>query len=165
MFQRKHSEIIGLVLVLLFASRPVTAQSTKGEEGHFSQNAVYLEIFGPGYLYSVNYDHRISKNLGFRVGFTTWADMTGLPIAVNYLKGGPNSYLEIGLGLTPVDVTLSGRSFLGGGHGKNALWVTGTLGYRYQPQDEGFLFRIGFTPFWAYDAFVPFAGISLGYAF
>lgn len=40
------------------------------------------------------------------------------------------------------------------------------VGYRYQPIENGFLFRIGFTPFVGSNGrFLPSGGISFGYAF
>ncbi len=170
MQKKGYSKILVVLLMLMLVSVPARAHSAKEEDSRFSRNAVYLELLGPGMLYSVNYDHRITKEIGFRVGFTTWAWFTALPLTVNYLVGGPNNFIEIGIGVVPGYLTLPGstrptHSFFAGGPSKGALWGTGTLAYRYQPENGGFLFRIGFTPFWAYDKFQPYGGISFGYAF
>ena len=136
---------------------------------HFKPHKSQMQLL-PGWLYSVNYDHRFTKEIGFRIGFTTWSAYTGLPLTVNYLVGGPDSFMEIGIGVVPGYTTLPGttrptRSFFAGGPSKGALWGTGTLGYRYQPDSGGFVFRIAFTPFLCYGTLTPWGGISLGYAF
>lgn len=41
---------------------------------------------------------------------------------------------------------------------------TATAGYRFQRPQGGFVFRAGFTPFFDQNEFLPFAGISFGYA-
>jgi len=42
---------------------------------------------------------------------------------------------------------------------------TATIGYRYQQNDGGFLFRIGFTPLFGSGGFQPWGGLSLGFSF
>ena len=54
---------------------------------------------------------------------------------------------------------------VGSGSGGTAVGGTATIGYRYQPSNGGFLFRIGFTPFFAEDGFAASGGISLGFSF
>jgi len=70
-------KIAGVFLALVLASVPASAQSAKDSTSHFSRNAVYVELGGTGELYSLNYDHRITKEIGFRVGFTAWSIVTG----------------------------------------------------------------------------------------
>jgi hypothetical protein len=43
------------------------------------------------------------------------------------------------------------------------LLYTATIGYRSQPKEGGFLFRIGFTPLFDFSDFIlPWIGLSVG---
>ncbi len=164
--RQRYSEIISAVLLFIWASVPAKAQSAKDSTSRYCQNAMYVELGGTGGLYSVDYDHRITKEIGFRVGFTTWSIVTGFPVTANYLIGSHGHYLEIGIGADLGFTTFEDRSLL-----ENALRLGGavgtcTIGYRYQPNHGGFVFRIDFTPlFPPKDHVYPWGGISLGYAF
>jgi hypothetical protein len=87
---------------------------------------------------------------------------TGFPIMVNYLSGEGSGNLELGIGVIPLTVSIGGDSGLKRG---TAVFGTATLGYRFQPLDGGFMFRIGLTPFFNSGGAVPSGGLSLGYAF
>jgi len=140
----------------------------------FVRNSLYFELAGNGGLYSINYDRLFSENFGGRIGFSyipklefifsSVNDITIIPITLNYLTRSAHK-LELGAGIAVIHI--SGGELFGFKADKGASGVvgTGTIGYRYQPQDGGFLFRIGFTPFFTPDGIKPFAGISLGTAF
>ena len=140
----------------------------------FEPNSVYLEILGNGVLYSVNYDRRFTDHVGGRLGFMIFSaesednpneriSVALIPVMVNFLVGTGSSRLELGIGPlfaaaaaeTEEPETISGAG-LGG--------VTTTFGYRYQPTDGGFVFRVGLTPFYS-DGPQLWGGISVGYGF
>ena len=142
----------------------------------FSQtkpNSLYLEFFGSGGLYSINYDRLFTENFGARIGFmyfeADWifffidVDMFLIPITLNYLVGTGKHKFELGAG--PV-IAFSSARFLGSNSvsGSGLGW-TGTIGYRYQQNDGGFMWRIGFTPLLAGGELFPSGGISLGFSF
>ncbi len=144
------------------------------------RNAIYAEILGPGLLYSINYDYRITTHFGLRAGVSRWSvpaifvlvngsiGFTGFPITANYLSGEGSSHLELGVGVVPVILTLNGEEVFFGSNvrdRKTLVMETMTMGYRYQPPDGGIVFRIAFTPLMVFDKVVPFGGISLGAAF
>ena len=156
---------VGVLTVSLLGSFPARAQSARDSSSNFSSNTIYVELGGAGGLYSVNYDHRISKEIGFRLGFTAWSIVTGFPVTLNYLVGSKGHYLELGIGAVLGFTSFQNRSFV-----ESALRVgqsvgTATIGYRYQPHGGGLLFRIAFTPLFPPNHFYPWGGISFGYAF
>jgi hypothetical protein len=127
----------------------------------YRRNAVYFELFGPGILYSVNYERRISPHVSLRAGFTTWSlghsiltlflleesKFTAFPVMVNYITGPMKSHhFEIGAGVMPS--FFSGKAFFSDEDAKDQslLLGIGSLGYRYQPPDGGFFFRVTLTP-------------------
>ena len=142
----------------------------------FSQskpNSFYLELIGSGGLYSVNYDRLFTENFGVRIGFmyfeADWliflsdVEMLLIPATLNFLVGTGKHKLELGAG--PVFISV-GMGFFGSDpvSGSGFGW-TGTIGYRYQKNEGGFMWRIGFTPFLAGGEFFPSGGISLGFSF
>ena len=142
----------------------------------FSQskpNSFYLELVGSGGLYSVNYDRLFTENLGARIGFmyftSDWfgffndVELIVIPATLNLLVGSGKHKFELGAG--PVFLSVS-MGFFGSYpvSGSGVGW-TGTIGYRFQQNDGGFMWRIGFTPFMAGGEFFPYGGISLGFSF
>jgi hypothetical protein len=163
---RQYVPIIAVLIpMLVLASAPARAQSHKDSTSHFCRNAIYVEALGQGGIYSVNFDHRFTKEIGFRAGFTTWSWMTGLPLKVNYLGPGPVDHFEIGIGALVGLSTLNLPSPFENGLNRGHIIGTGTVGYRYQPDNGGLVFRLDFTPWFGYKYFEAWAGVSLGYAF
>lgn len=137
-------------------------------------NSLYFEAFGNGGLYSLNYDRLFTENLGGRIGFTylpsmdfifsSVEDLIVVPLVVNYLSG-ENSKLELGAGIIFVSVNNIGFFGFKSGKGSSAVAGTAVVGYRYQPKDGGFLFRIGLTPFFSGNGAALSGGISIGVTF
>ena len=142
----------------------------------FSQsklNSLYIEFFGSGGLYSVNYDRMFSDNIGARIGFMYFAaewliffndvEMVLIPTTMNFFVGTGKNKLELGAG--PV-IVYGSMGFLGSDPiaGSGVGW-TGTIGYRYQKDNGGFMWRIGFTPVLLGSEFHPSGGVSLGFSF
>ena len=147
--------------------RPDTATpapATKSsEEPKLAPNSVWAEGFGPGIIYSVNYERVIIDNLALRGGFSyrsvsSSASVNGqttasasssqwtIPITVSYLGvRDRNKMLEVGGGMTLYNraesASAGGTSASAGG-----LTPVGTVhvGYRLHPvEGSGFNFRIG----------------------
>ena len=133
----------------------------------FSQskpNSLYLEFFGSGGLYSVNYDRLFTENFGARIGFmyfdSEWllfftdVEMFLIPTTLNFLIGTGKHKFELGAG--PVFV-FGSVSFFGSNpvSGSGVGW-TGTIGYRYQKNDGGFMWRIAFTSAFFSGEFFPY---------
>jgi hypothetical protein len=159
------------LLLLVRGPAPVLGQTEEQYEA--SRNAVYLELGGQGGLYSINYEYRFLKSFSARAGFSIWSfpffvadvDFLGVPLMVNALIGGRFANLEIGVGVIAVSAS-STDFFFGKTSSTGPIAVaTGTVGYRHQSVDGGFVFRIGFTPVY-YDGYVvPSFALSFGHAF
>lgn len=134
-----------------------------------ARNAVYVELLGAGLLYSVNYDRHLIGRWHLRGGYSTLGssftfgddDRAHLvPVQLAFVSDTEGA-LELGAGATLLlDGTNSDWS--------DTVLASFTIGYRNQPREQGFLFRIGFTPFVGYaDRLIaaPGGGISFGYAF
>lgn len=123
-------------------------------------NSVNAELAGPGLLYSVNYERIVVEDLGIRAGLSYWsisvdASSSGskqswllIPVTASYLGiAGRKSALEIGGGFVFVTVNESAHSGTIGARDSGAgFFGTVLLGYRYQPAEGGFQFRIGISP-------------------
>ena len=148
----------------------------KAQEDKYAQNSLFLELFGNGGLYSVNYERNLNKNLYARIGFGTWTtttfisseetSITTFPLLLAGTTGKKKSHFEFGGGV------LAGS--LKNDTGSNTIFdLTAFIGYRYQPIGQGFLFRAGLTPFYSIDdkAYYPdegfyfSGGLSVGYHF
>jgi len=168
-----------LTLTLLcLTALPATLAAQTPE---LARNAVYFELAGNGLLYSVNYDRRLKDDFTARIG-VMYIGVSGesaetgekadvnfavIPIMANWLLGEGAGRFELGIGpifaigsaeVEEIDGTR--EEFDGVG----PAGVTSTIGFRYQPEDGGVVFRIGATPFWSGEPQL-WAGISLGYAF
>lgn len=170
--------VAALALWMLF---PVASFAQDGDDLRSAQpepakHAVYLEGLGNAGLYSVNYDRRFTPSLSLRGGISVVGatdQQTGqevslliVPVTLNYLAGGPNHSLEMGVG--PLfaagsvdDLETTSDSEISSG----LAGVTSTFGYRYQPARGGFVFRAGLIPFYSANEFQLWAGISVGLAF
>jgi len=177
---RKHKFIKGAVLLVcaFFFCKSSQAQSARYSKADSTLNVraqnVYIELGGPGLLFSANYDTRFSQRrdgLGGRIGLgfieTGGVSVVTVPVQLNYLLGKKDKYFEIGLGATYASFNSGSDFFSDGSKPLTASTVLGTMtfGYRYQPVDGGFNFRASFTPIFYSANFVPYGGISFGYTF
>jgi hypothetical protein len=79
-----------------------------------------------------------------------------------FLIGGEEHFFELGLGVMP---TIGETSFGFFSSTKSGLIGTANIGYRYQPADEGFLFRASIPFFVTGKGARVWGGVSFGYAF
>lgn len=161
--------------VLLAGAMIAAAPSTSAAQS--AKNAVYLELAGNGVLYTLNYERAFSESVSGRAGlFWMSVDAAGqnssgsatlnlIPVTANYFVG-TNHRLELGAG--PLIVRASAEASTAGFDAESSglgVGGTATIGYRYQQPDGGFVFRIGLTPVFSSAGLLPWAGLSLGYAF
>ena len=151
---------------------------------------VYVELGGPGLIYSANFEARFKKTrngLGGRIG-AGYIDSDSdkiftLPAGLNYLLGKGKHFFEMGLGATYVSyeaqprfsftyVDSNGNTTTSyseddkfNGISDNGVLGTMTFGYRLQPISSGFSFRGQFNTLFGYGNFIPYGGLSLGYTF
>lgn len=138
--------------------------------------SVYLEGLGPSLTVGLNYDSRFSNRrdgIGGRVGIgyvsVDGNSLLTVPVMVNYLLGKEKHYFEVGLGATYASGKVNSFDFGNNESetekGSNIIG-TSVFGYRYQPLDNGFQFRAGFSPVFGDGFFVPYwPYLSVGYTF
>jgi hypothetical protein len=140
----------------------------------FSPNAVFLEAFGQGLLYSVNYDHRFTEHTGARIGATyfRWSEsresprtVAAVPILGEWFIGSRGRYLELAAGVLIAHGRLISQLSALHRDGDLVIVATGAIGLRYQPSDSGLIFRLTAVPFVDRDDVLLWPGLSLGYAF
>lgn len=118
------------------------------------RNNVFGEAFGAGLWYSVNYERILVPMLAVRVGFSFLsasfggADRTkflSVPVTAHLLLNtNSRNQFDLNLGATLIWASNLFRlsNLLDPGAGA-VVWGTAGLGYRIQPRDTGFHFRIG----------------------
>jgi hypothetical protein len=169
--------LLALICAPLFSRTALEKQPIRT----YSKNCLYLELLGTGILYSVNLEHRFAKHWSGRVGFTTFSisdaafaepelrtSFLGFPVLMTYLAGSRSHFLELGAGVLVLNIGLNGRDIWFGmdvNGQMTAVLGAAAIGYRYQPVNGGFLFRIGLTPLTSFSRSIVLAGMSLGAAF
>ena len=164
----KNASLLAAAFFLLFFGQTARAQD-------YAQNSIYVEGGGNALFYSINYDRRFSRHLSGRLGLMVApgessaapadeAIVAIIPVMANYLVGTGSHRLELGGG--PVVLAAAANTEAFGEFADAGLaGVTTTFGYRYQPLDGGFVFRIGVNPFYSDKRLQLWGGVSLGYAF
>lgn len=163
---------IALLGITFFSPSFAQTKPTVDSVSKVRAETAFFELFGPGITFSANYDTRFSNRrdgAGIRVGLGYFADESfsffTLPVQLNYLLGKKNKFFEIGAGATYAnlhDKYKSNSDFLSFDNDDTVIGTL-TFGYRYQPEDSGFNFRVAFNPLFNSNSFVPFIGISFGY--
>ncbi len=163
-----------LLQVHLFGQERAGRSLSTYEPGNRAQS-VYFELLGPGLTYSFNYDTRFQNSLnglGGRAGLGYIAvegnSVLSVPVMVNYLLGKEGKYFEMGLGATYIGFNSAQSASTNEVLFIDDSQVFGTMvfGYRRQPVDGGFLFRVGLSPVFGSGNFIPYYGyIAFGYAF
>jgi hypothetical protein len=155
-----------VAIALALCAAPAMAQSrgmgrnpapAPAGEDRDANNSFFVEGGGPGLLYSLNYERIVENVIGLRAGvsyqsFTASsggssasATFVTVPVIVSYLGvSSGNHSLELGGGGTMVFASgsASGGGLASSGSGLIPLG-TAIIGYRRQPLNGGFQFRIG----------------------
>ena len=137
-----------------------------------AENALYVELLGPGLLYSVDYD-RAFGDLSARIGIGylsgTSSSFVAVPLTISYLGLGSKKHMfEIGAGVAIWNFSAN-YSLLGANSNSSTsatiVAATGILGYRYQPPNGGFFLRVGLSPLIFQSGFIPWPHLGLGATF
>jgi len=179
-----------LVIASAHAQQVRPIERTPSSDERTAMNTLYAEGLGAGGAYSVNYERLVLNDLGIHIGFSYWSvsatagtasasgSFIAVPITASYLGVSSGSHaLELGGGVTIWNISVSGSSggFVGAASGFLPIG-TAIVGYRYQPREGGFNFRIGASPLFGKglglnannpSAFgvLPWGYISLGWTF
>ena len=169
-----------LALVFLFLA--VATPPARGQEMLPGRaNAVFLELFGNGGLFSLNYERMIVQSVALRGGIANWAvqdtertTVTTIPLTVSKLFGAGDRGFEVGGGLVLGKKTEEERDWASGGwvspESSGIVNLTGILGYRWV-WPSGWMFRVGLTPIltlsgdYPDDGLTPSGGLSFGRVF
>jgi hypothetical protein len=159
--------VICLLLILIFLN-------LRGQDIKLAKNTVYYEFGGTGYGWiSLNYDRLF--DLSDKVKFTTglgfalskYIEIGGsksigdnqllIPAQCNFLIGKSNNKIELGFGM-PISINSEKFGFIA------PIYVM-RIGYRFQPNNKGFMFRASLNP--SLILFSPkiSGGLSIGYIF
>jgi len=159
--------IIILVLCLISLQGKAFAQTDSKFNRISAYNSIYGELIaGYGLGLTANYERilvtitplSVAVRAGFGMVFNEDAAGIAVPASVNFLIGRKHK-LELGAGM----VYVSGEDWDSAQYSK--VWLSAVIGYCYQPISGGFLFRIGFTPYFTDEVIHPSIGLSLGHAF
>src|SRR5882762_6411596 len=107
-------------------------------------NSIFVEGGGPGLLYSLNYERVVENDFGLRIGmsYVSFSASAGSSSASATILAVPVIFSYLGLRGGNHILERSGGAFAASGSGMMALG-TALIGYRRQPLDGGFQFRIG----------------------
>lgn len=158
--------------ILFVLSMLVVVPSSSAQE---ARNAVHFELGGSALVPSFNYERRLNTNWFGRVGLSVVegesaddSDTTFIvPLTASHVsRPGSNHHLELGGGLTIAGGDRQDLYDFGDDEEEDfsVVVVTGIAGYRYQKPQGGFQFRAVFTPIAGGGDFLPWAGVSFGYA-
>lgn len=160
--------ILSLALVAISLIGYAQIVDSNFENPVIKRHSVFVELGGNSLIYSLNYDYsfatfeKLTFNTGLGVSYFNVSlnafpeqdmkDRLHLPIftpQINMLSGKEKHYFEYGLFYSLPLNNLGVRA-----------------GYRYQPNEGGFLFRSGFTPMLLGGGLpIPWLGVSFGYTF
>ncbi len=162
-----------VIILLLFINYEAKSQL----DTTHSKNILYLEIGGIGGYGSLNYERikliKANLKIGLRIGVSTCnvADYTTkfnpdiiIPISINGIYG-YNHKIEFGFGQTISNIVIANHSNWKPDR-KTNFHANFTIGYRYQKDKGGVIFRCSYTPIVEFYKFYRHWGsISIGYAF
>jgi hypothetical protein len=143
------------------------------------RNVVYLELGGPGLLYSINYERKFTDRLWVRAGAGYFFIMGSANIGIQYLFGDGPWHFESGIGVSGafMEDILTGFTINFGQNEDNneengsdreyMAYYNTTIGLRYQKKEQNIFFKVGFTPLVTINLrrAVPFGGLSFGVTF
>lgn len=142
------------IFFCFFIFGTVFSQELKRSED-INRNTVYLEAFGQGFGYSLNYDRLLNTDKTFMnsltVGLTFIPQTTefgdgiylGVPVSYNWILGRNSHHLELGVGLTPMFV----KSRYYPSSGRFYFYASPEISYRFQRPQGGVFFRVTATGF------------------
>ncbi len=145
-----------IIPLLLMLTLKISAQDV-------FRNSIQVGVLGEGGIYSVNYERIFAKDFTGKIGLSFINKNLIIPILAGKYFGKSPNYFDLSSGMIfayyrdHYDENIE--------HYQIGVYGTMFIGYRYQPVQERFLFRIGYTPIFNNHTFFHWGGISLGYRF
>jgi hypothetical protein len=157
------------IFYFLFAFTICKAQTTFSSRN----NSLSFELGKSGLIYNLSFDHKLQdKNLGFRLGtgsnFAKYLQAFTIGAGGYYLKGGETNFLELGIDLNYLSVDevsddQKGFSLIYPDYPIKTFYASANVGYRRYGKST--LFRIGISPGFIKNEFLPGGYISFGLTF
>lgn len=139
----------------------------------YRDNALSFELGKTGLVYNLNFDHKfLNKDFGFRLSagsnFVKYLNAFTAGGGVYYLFGKNKNFLETGIDLNYLSVDevsddQKGIAVMYPDYSINTLYTSVNIGFR--KYGKACLFRIGVSPGFIKDGFVPGGYISYGFTF
>ena len=137
------------------------------------KNNFYTEFGGAGYLFTVNYERMLTKNILSRIGYgsnkgenrndgSIKNDIRFYPIGLSYLLNPENKNIEIGAGTTILNGTLVMNSEVLDSKTK-MYYIAG--GIQNNSEEIGLLLKLRIYYLFLGEFSAPWAGISFGWSF
>jgi hypothetical protein len=111
------------------------------------KHAVFFELGGNGYWYSLNYERQINRGLIARAGVCYIPTHFVVPVMIGKLFSWKSHHFDLSGGL---DYAYLHERWHTIPRKVTYLALTSFLGYRYQRPDQKFFCRVGFTPIWEF---------------
>jgi hypothetical protein len=158
------------IVFLLFFGLTVCNAQTKSKT---SNNAFSFELGKTGLIFNLSYDHKFpDKNLGYRINigsnFAKYLNAFSTGGGGYYLFGQTKSHFELGIDLNYLNVgevsdDQKGFVLLYPDYSIKTYYASMNLGYR--KYGDKVLFRIGVSPGFIKNDFLPGGYISYGFIF
>jgi hypothetical protein len=172
---RLHFITIVILGMICINSITVAAQD---EKYPFTKSTVYIELGGVAGIWSLNYDRtlwNLSPNFKLQgsAGCGLISEFNGsgfpdvlLPVSVSILSGKKMHWLETGAGVTYFIWATRDPQSESGFSRKTELLKHVILGYRFQKEAGGLMFRVTYTPIFYSEgvyAYEHWMGVSIGF--
>lgn len=154
---------ISIAMIMCFFPPSMQGQDTTGHSAAF-----FFELAGSGGLGSFNYEKFFYSNKSTSYNWRAGVSVAPIdknngvgivfPVMINAVTGKNANKLELGLG-QGITITTKGNFF---------TLTTANIGYRRQPADKNWFYRINYTPLISYLVdfqWQHWGGISIGYSF
>ncbi len=157
--------ILSFILIGILYTTSGQAQMASPQK---NAQSFFGELGGPGII-TVNYEYRFNGQQGFaaRIGMGGYGfgkkGVFTVPAGVNYITGSGKHYAEVGAGICGVALSGNNTYF---DNEKSGITGYFNFGYRYQPENNGMMYRAFLSPLFTPAGLVPFyAGVSVGLKF
>jgi hypothetical protein len=162
-------------LLLAYFSNNLYSQLPSSNQ--FAHHTLYADFASTGAYYSVNYDrifHRGTKfTKSWRAGLSLLKDVVACPLGIHFFTGQYASHAEFSITLVPY-IEQYKNLFSDDNLSDKKIYIIPGTGYRYQPAQGGFFFKVVAAPviyldpgsdnFWKMDGKI-YPGINLGAGF
>ena len=142
-------------------------------KSHPKNNALSLELGKSGLIYNLNFDHKFQdKGFGFRVGlgsnFSKYLQAFTTGAGGYYLIGHETNFLELGVDLNYLSIDeisddQKGVPLIYPNYPIKTFYASANIGYRRSGRKS--LFRIGASPGFIKNDFLPGGYLSFGLTF